>query len=229
MTTYNYDEFSPDAYDFNSNGGPDIGEKAPNFQLTTTDGTTRDLLDFQGDFLVLELGSITCPLFQSRRSGMEPLGQDFPNVDSAVLYVREAHPGKSVPTHQTMEDKSACASRLKDEDGETRTVLVDNIDGEAHQAYGSMPNALFIIDREGYVRFRSQWNNPSATRKALAALTQGRKPQVKSYFKPALPTIAHRTLKNGGEGSGEDFYKGLPSLIWNNVIKYNLRLLFRRP
>ncbi len=82
---------------------------------------------------------------------------------------------------------------------------------------------------QGCVRFRSQWNNPSATRKALAALTQGREPQVKSYFKPALPTIAHHTLKNGGEGSGEDFYKGLPSLIWNNVVKYNLRLLFRRP
>ncbi len=229
MATYNYDGFSPDAYDFNANGGPDVGDRAPNFRLTTTDGTERGLLDFDGDFLVLDLGSITCPLFQSRRSGMETLADEFENVDSAVLYVREAHPGKSVPTHETIEDKSACAGRLKHEDGETRTVLIDTIDGQAHQAYGSMPNAVFIIDRDGVVRFQSQWNNPSATRKALAALTEGRRPTVKSYFKPALPTIAHRTLKNGGEGSGEDFYRGLPNLIWNNVIKYNLRLLFRRP
>ncbi len=228
MATYNYDEFSPDAYDFTSSAGPEVGDKAPNFDLTTTDGTTRPLLDFEGDFLVLELGSITCPLFQSRRSGMEPLGDEFDGVDTVVLYVREAHPGQAVPTHQSFDDKSACARRLKDEDGETRTVLIDGIDGEAHQAYGSMPNAVFIIDRDGYVRFRSPWNNPSATRKALTALTQGREVRVKSYFKPALPTIARRTLKNGGAGSGEDFLRGLPNLIWNNVVKYNLRLLLGR-
>ncbi len=228
MAPYNYDEFSPDAYDFSASGGPKVGDKAPDFVLTTTDGTERALLDFEGDFLVLELGSITCPLFQSRRSGMEPLGDEFDGVDSVVLYVREAHPGQSVPTHQTFEDKSACATRLTDQDGETRTVLIDGIDGEAHQAYGSMPNAVFIIDRNGTVRFAAPWNNPAATRKALTALTQGREVNVKSFFKPALPTIAHRTLKNGGEGSGEDFYRGLPSLIWNNVVKYNLRLLFSR-
>lgn len=89
MATYNYGEFSPDAYDFNSSSGPDVGERAPNFQLTTTDGVTRDLLEFQGEFLVLELGSITCPLFQSRRSGMEPLGQDFPRVRSLSVAVEQ--------------------------------------------------------------------------------------------------------------------------------------------
>lgn len=226
--SYNYDEFSPSDYDFESNDGPEIGETAPDFLLTTTDGKERNLLDFDGDFLVLELGSITCPLFQSRRTGMETLANGFKNIDSVVLYVREAHPGALVPTHQTFEDKAACATRLKEEDGETRTVLIDSIDGDAHKAYGSMPNAVYIIDRQGRVRFRSPWNNPTATRKALAALTGGREVKVKSYFKPALPTIARRTLKNGGEGSGEDFYKGLPTLIWNNVVRYNLRLLLGR-
>ncbi len=228
MDTYNYDEFSPDAYDFTASGGPQVGDRAPNFSLSTTDGTERDLLDFEGDFLVLELGSITCPLFQSRRSGMETLGHEFDGVDSAVLYVREAHPGQAVPTHRTFEDKSACARRLKESDGETRTVLIDGINGDAHQAYGSMPNAVYIIDRAGAVRFRSPWNNPAATREALTALTDGREPHVKSYFKPALPTVAYRTLKNGGEGSGADFFRGLPNLIWNNVVKYNLRLLLGR-
>lgn len=226
--SYNYDEFSPSDYDFESNDGPEVGDAAPDFVLTTTEGDQRNLLDFSGDFLVLELGSITCPLFQSRRTGMEALADGHDNVDSAVLYVREAHPGALVPTHATYEDKAACASRLKEDDGETRTVLIDTIDGDAHKAYGSMPNAIYIIDQQGQVRFRSPWNNPAATRKALEALTAGRDATVKSYFKPALPTIAHRTLKNGGEGSGKDFYKGLPTLIWNNVVKYNLRLLLGR-
>ena len=226
--TYNYEEFSPTNYDFTSTEGPAVGDKAPDFALTTTDGNERRLLDFDADFLILELGSITCPLFQSRRSGMELLGADVETVDSAVLYVREAHPGASVPMHANLQDKAACASRLKEQDGETRRVLIDTIDGDAHQAYGSMPNAIYIIDNEGVVRFRSPWNNPAATRKALTAVVAGRKVNVKSYFRPALPTIAHRTLKNGGEGSGADFYKGLPTLIWNNVIKYNLRLLLNR-
>ncbi|MEM9561094.1 MAG: deiodinase-like protein [Actinomycetota bacterium] len=225
--TYNYDEFSPSQYDFESADGPDVGDTAPDFTLSTSDGDQRNLLDFDGDFLVLELGSITCPLFQSRRPRMETLTTEFDNVDSVVLYVREAHPGVLIPTHATYEDKTACATRLKEEDGETRTVLVDTIDGDAHKAYGSMPNAVYIIDQQGRVRFKSPWNNARATHKALAALTQGRAPDVKSYFKPALPTVTHRTLKNGGEGSGKDFYKGLPSLIPTN-LRYNLRVLLGR-
>ena len=222
--TYNYEEFSPDEYNFDSTEGPSVGDVAPDFTLTTTDGHERQLLDFDGDFLVLELGSITCPLFQSRRPKMETLTTRFDNIDSVVLYVREAHPGSLVPTHSTQEDKAERARQLKEKDGETRTILVDTIDGDAHMAYGSMPNAIYIIDQERKVRFKSPWNNARATRKALDALTQGRTPDVKSYFKPARPPITHRTLKNGGDGSGRDFYRGLPSLIPTN-IKYNLRVL----
>ncbi len=228
MTDYNYDEFSPDTYDFNSANGPAVGDKAPNFRLTTAGGEMRDLMDFEGRFLVLELGSITCPLFQSRRSGMRAL-ENIPDVSSAILYVREAHPGAMVPAHVTDKDKLGCAQRLKNEDGESRTVFVDGINGEAHQAYGSMPNSVFIIDSEGVVAFRSQWNNQAATRKALDALIKGREAKVKSYFRPALPTVAHRTLKNGGKGSAADFFRGLPTLVWNNVVKYNLRILFGSP
>ena len=228
MSDYNYGEFSTENYDFGSNEGPDVGELAPDFALTTVDGEARQLLDFDGDLLVLELGSITCPLFQSRRSGMEALAREFDDVDSAVLYVREAHPGAAVPSHQTVADKQACAARLVQEDGETRTVLVDDLEGTAHSAYGGMPNAVYVIDRDRRVRFRSPWNNAAATRKALLSLQAGDEPSVRSFFRPALPTVAHRTLANGGDGSGADFYRGLLTLIWNNVIKYNLRLLFDR-
>lgn len=225
--TYNYDEFSPSQYDFESTEGPGVGDDAPDFTLTTTAGEERNLLDFERAFLVLELGSITCPLFQSRRPAMEALATEFDDVDSVVLYVREAHPGARVPTHTTDEDKAACATRLKDEDGESRTVLVDNIDGDAHKAYGSMPNAVYIIDNHGQVRFKSPWNNARATQKALTALRRGQTPNVKSFFKPARPSVTHRTLKNGGDGSGKDFYKGLPSLIPTN-LRYNLRVLLGR-
>jgi hypothetical protein len=195
MPEYNYGEFSTDGYDFDSVIGPMVGEKAPDLELTTSDGDFQSLLEFEGEFLVLEMGSITCPLFQSRRPVMETLDRKIDGVSNAVLYVREAHPGADIPSHKTFDDKMACASRLKKTDGETRIVFVDGFEGRAHQAYGSMPNAVFIINRNGCVVFRSEWNNPSATRKALLGLKAGQEVRVKSYFRPAVPTVALRTLE----------------------------------
>lgn len=228
MPAYNYDDFSTEDYDFESIVGPMVGEKAPDFKVSTSDGGIRSLLEFDGEFLVLEMGSITCPLFQSRRPAMEHLDRTIDGINNAVLYVREAHPGADIPSHKSFDDKIACASRLKGADGEKRTVYVDDFKGTVHQAYGSMPNAVFIINKNGCVVFRSEWNNPSATRTALLALKSGRNVQVKSYFRPALPTVALRTLRRAGKGSAADFFKGLPKLIWKNVILRNLKLLFNR-
>lgn len=229
MTDYNYDVFKTAEYEFDNIAGPNVGEKAPDFTLTTSSGESKRLLDFDGEFLVLEMGSITCPLFQSRRTIMTPLSSAFKQISSAVVYVREAHPGDIIQKHTSFEDKQACAARLTDEDGEKRLVFVDSFEGCAHRAYGSMPNAVYIINRNGCVVFRSDWNNPTATRKAVIALIEGKEIRVKSYFRPGLPTTSLRTFRNAGKGSASDFFKGLPFLIWTNIVKRNLRLLFNRP
>ena len=88
MKTYNYDGFSTKEYNLNNFQGPELGTKAPNFELLNLEGQRTSLLDFKGDFLVLETGSITCPLFQGRRKGMTSLASEFPNVSFSVLYVR---------------------------------------------------------------------------------------------------------------------------------------------
>jgi hypothetical protein len=51
---------------------------------------------------------------------------------------------------------------------------------------------------------------------------------TKNYFRPATPKIAVRTLRNAGKGAASDFFKSLPALIWANVVKRNLRVLFNR-
>lgn len=229
MTGYNYDGFSSKDYDFDNTTGPHTGEKAPNCAVSTSAGEPRHLLDFEGDFLVLEMGSLTCPLFQSRRGRMEKMNVDDPRVSKVVLYVREAHPGAEIPHHQDIEAKCACAKRLETEDGETRLVLVDDLEGTAHKAYGGMPNTLFIINRNRCVVFRAEWNNPLATEKALDALLKGHTFRSKSYFRPALPSISIRTLRRAGKGSAADFLRSFPSLLWNNLIKRNLRLFLNRP
>ncbi len=228
MAEYNYDSFSSDDYDFNTSTGPAVGQKAPDFELQTATGERRRLLDFDAELLVLELGSVTCPLFQTRRRTMQKLDAATDRVQSAILYVREAHPGASIPAHVDLESKSACARGLG-EDGETRVVLIDDFEGAAHQAYGGMPNAVFVINRQGCVVFKADWNSPSATVAAVESLLRGEPAVAKSYFRPASPAVTIRTLRRAGEGSPRDFLRSLPVLIWNNLILRNLRTLFGRP
>lgn len=225
MGDYNYNGFSTNQYNFNSFKGPAAGTKAPNFLLSTLGDNPTNLLDFSGDFLVLELGSISCPLFQGRREGMSDLVDRVPTVSFTVLYIREAHPGSNIPSHERLDDKIACASKLKNEDGEKRKILIDDLEGTAHSAYGGYPNAVFIINKNGCVVFASDWNSVPATKMALGKLLKGHPAQSKSYFLPVKPTLALKTLRRSGKGAFSDFIMGLPQLIWKNLIRRNLLLL----
>jgi len=225
MSEYHYDRFTAGAYNLDSYVGPELGSKAPNGPVTTTDGDLRELLDFEGRFLVLELGSITCPLFQSRRKGMAALAKQNPDVSFAILYVREAHPGADIGQPRDTSEKHANAHRLLTEDAELRPILIDDIEGNAHQAYGSFPNSVFIINRQGCVVYLSDWNNANATAKALARLKAGKSAGGEGLFLPAKPPLAVHTLKRAGGSALKDFLKDLPHLIWKNLIRRNLRVL----
>ena len=54
---------------------------------------------------------------------MEKIAQDYLNCAHAVLYVREAHPGADIPAHKAMEDKRNCATLLKSEFEDPRTIF----------------------------------------------------------------------------------------------------------
>ncbi len=226
MKNYNYDEFSSNTYNLDDFYGPEVGTKAPDFSLFNLDNENVNLLDFTGEFLVLELGSITCPLFQGRREGMSDLVNKFPSISFSVLYIREAHPGSNFPSHKSLDEKISYAKQLKYTDEEIRNIIIDDIKGTAHDRYGGYPNAIFIINKNGCVVYRSDWNNVSATKTALNKLLSGKPAYTKSYFLPVKPTIAIKTLKRSGKGATKDFFMGLPTLIWKNVIKRNVLLFF---
>jgi len=226
MSDYNYSKFDASQYDLDHFKGPQIGEKAPDTTLETLTGEKIRLLDFEGDFLVLEMGSITCPLFQGRRKGMAALVAAHPDTKFAILYVREAHPGSLRPKHKSAADKRGNAEALRAEDGEGREIWLDTLAGEAHMAFGRYPNSLFIINRNGCIIYMADWNNPGATGKALRALKAGRPATGMGMFLPAPPPVVLRTLKSAGPGAALDFFSGLPRLIWKNLIKRNLRVLF---
>ena len=226
MADYNYSKFEASDYDLDQFTGPQPGAKVPDIEVTALDGTSKRLLDFEGDFLVLETGSITCPLFQGRRKGMAELVNRHPDTAFAILYVREAHPGVNRPKHETEADKRANAMALKLEDHEGREILLDRLDGVAHMALGQYPNSVFIINRNGCIVFMADWNNPRATGKALKALKAGKPATGAGLFLPPPLPVAVRTLRKAGPGALADFLSGLPRLIWKNLFKRNSRVLF---
>jgi hypothetical protein len=116
--------------------GPHTGEAAPDFRLQDLDGVPVRLSDLRGKPVVLEFGSYTCPIFSDRVIDMERLAQRHPEAEFLVIAVREAHPGEVTGHHNTLAQKRQAARCLAIEEGLRRRVLIDDLEGSVHGAYG---------------------------------------------------------------------------------------------
>ncbi len=70
-------------------------------------------------------------------------------VRSVFLYTREAHPGENYRHHATMDDKRHHARAFREHNSIEREILLDDVAGTAHRAYGMLPNMTWIIGRGG--------------------------------------------------------------------------------
>lgn len=94
------------------------------------------------------------PPLSSLHEKYQPKGFEF-----FIIYVREAHPGENFPHHTSFEDKLAHARKLRDLEGVKIPILVDDLQGSTHKAYGLLPNMVYLIDREGTVVYKSDWTD----------------------------------------------------------------------
>ncbi len=216
---YNYDHFSASDYDLENFSGPAVGEKGLDFQATTLDGKQVKLSDFFGKIIVLETGSITCPQYVSNIRPMNSLAEKHPDVVSLLLYVREAHPGSQIPAHRSLEDKHSRAEQTRRAESEKRTMLLDDIEGTAHQAYGSLPDMVYVINPEGIVAFRGRWTDPEAIETVIERLKSGTKTvtDVKAKFSPGSPSAGFRTLGRAGWRAMLDVAISLPYLVYQHL------------
>jgi hypothetical protein len=90
------------------------------------------------------------------------------------IYTREAHPGENVLYHDSFERKLACARLLAEEAGIGRDILVDDLDGTVHHAYGLMPNMTWVIDRGGRVVYKANWTSAGNVEAFLDRFLAGR-------------------------------------------------------
>lgn len=198
---YNYPRFFIEYYALDDLAGPRAGETAPDFAATSLRGERIRLSSYLGQPLVLETGSQTCPMYTGNIERMNSLAKVHPGVTFLVLYVREVHPGERLRPHRTPEAKLAAARQLPELEPERRTLLVDQLDGAAHLAYGGLPNMVYLINPDGVVQWRSDWSDPDR----LASLLEDYDPDRRDphehhrrYQERPPFAFARRVLMRGG-------------------------------
>ncbi len=218
---YNYTRFDADYYNLERFDGPKAGEEFIPIKLSDINNIQHNLSDLKGRWLVIESGSVTCPQYVANIEAMQRLSRKFPKVAFLVLYIREAHPGKRIPSHKSMEQKRSQASLTRRYD-ERRTVLVDSLDGYYHKLLGAFPNFVYVLNPDHKVVFRSDWNLP---REVDRVLSYGDPKAFRhdDHFEPKmapLPLVIKVILKAGVDAM-IDLVKGLPRLISMHVESKN--------
>ncbi len=226
MTEYNYNRFSPSNYDYGSFSGPKPGEEMLDFRLYSLDGTEAKLTDFEGQWIVFETGSLTCPMYVKNINPIIQVVQKYPDVQFLVIYIREAHPGSRQGPHQSMEEKISLARKIQQDYGEIRSVLVDDLDGSMHQEYGSFPNMVYVINPQGEVVYRCDWAFPHLIDKVLQ-----NRPKLNFVERirivSAAPWIMVPVTLKGGWDALWDILIALPSILWAH-LKVDISILFRK-
>ncbi len=228
ISDYNYPRFNRNyvAGDFIA---PEPGDMAPELTATDLDGNPVDLESFRGRPVVLETGSMTCPQTIGNVKGMNELAERHPDSEFLQLYVREAHPGSNLPPMMSTEEKLQRARDHVKMDSESRTILVDTIDGVTHARYGLVPNAIFLIDRDGRIVLNSEWNRYEKLEPYIDALEHDEPidPDVDLGFNPHLLKSAYVWRRSGFDAL-RDAMLTMPFIIIEHVSEFWQKIKKRR-
>jgi hypothetical protein len=79
-----------------------------------------------------------------------------------------------VPCHDSLVRQLASAALLREEAGIGRDILVDDLAGTVHRAYGCMPNMIWVIGRGGRVAYKADWTSAANVEAFLGRYLAGR-------------------------------------------------------
>jgi len=218
---YNNSRFRVVDYNFDMFIGPAAGEQFKDFALTDLDsGKEVKISDFAGKWLVIETSSSTCSMYTKNIKTMKDVVSEFSDVEFITVYVREAHPGERLGPHKSMDDKLKAARKIVPRYGEFRRILVDNLEGDFHRAYGAMPNVVYIIRPDGTIHYRCNWAAPHLITKALEDRDNLHKvenaPTAELRASRAMPHMI-RTMWTGGFIALYDFFKAAPLTVSKHI------------
>lgn len=120
-----------------------------------------------------------------------------------------------MPQHRTFDDKLAAARRLRDEAPIRREILLDDMNGTVHSAYGLMPNMTYVIGRRGIVLSKSMWTAARSVREYLnryrEAMQMGAVLMYSEHAEFRYPDreLFMRLLERAGPSAVTEFKEGM--------------------
>lgn len=145
--------------------------------------------------------------------------------------IRQAHPGPSVPPYRDLAQKHDEARRFKEDERIPYPVLVDDLEGTVHQAYGGLADPTYLIDADGRVAFYNMWTHAPTLHEALEELfVQNGRGVVKGgthRFPHAASTFANGWpgLRKGWPRSAVEAELSLPGAATGAWLGYQIRPL----
>ena len=123
-----------------------IGDRAPNFTATDTNGQTHKLSDYAGKFVVLEWHNRGCPYTQKHydSGNMERLQREWTARGVIWLTVISSAPGKQ--GYVTAADENAYVKEMK---AAPTAVLLDATGAVGHLYDAKTTPHMFIINPQG--------------------------------------------------------------------------------
>ncbi|MEI7865124.1 MAG: thioredoxin family protein [Chthoniobacterales bacterium] len=125
---------------------PQIGQPAPDFTLTGTDGQEHKLSDYKGKFIVLEWTNYDCPFVHKHydSGNMQKLQKEYTAKDVVWLSIISSAPGKQ--GHLTPEQ----AKQTAEEKGAAPTAVLLDGDGTVGHLYEAKTTPhMYVVNPEG--------------------------------------------------------------------------------
>lgn len=135
-----------------------------------------------------------------------------------TIYVREPHPGEHYPHHTSWDQKLQYSLDCRAQDGIQNPLVVDDLEGTVHQAYGVMPNMVYVVDKSGKVAYKAMWTDHAEIESvlenlALADELQAQGVRVKASFTEKInyipatydPSLRDHVFSRAGAKSWEDY------------------------
>ncbi|HSX61541.1 MAG TPA: thioredoxin family protein [Tahibacter sp.] len=161
----------------------EVGQPAPGFSLTDSNGKTRSLEEFKGKTVVLEWTNAECPFVKKHygSGNMQAQQKDATGAGVVWLSINSGAPGK-----QGQLDGAGANALIKTSNGAQTAYLLDP-EGKAGKAYGAKTTPhMYVIDGQGVLRYMGGIDSiqsadaadiPKATqyvKQALAELSGGK-------------------------------------------------------
>jgi peroxiredoxin len=155
---------------------PQVGQPAPEFTLTDSNGKSHNLSDFKGKFVVLEWLNHGCPFVKKHYDGgnMQGLQKEFTGKDVVWLSIISSAPGKQ--GHMSPEE----TNKTKEEKGSAATAILNDEDGTVGKLYDAkVTPELYVINPEGTLIYMGAIDDKKSVEPADVA-------GAKNYVKQAL-------------------------------------------